>query len=321
MLKDSAVKNILVPTDFSEFARTASDLAVWLAKRGQGKVTFFHALADFRERMAALPDLEQWTTAGADFSKVAESVRADVDKRLAKVAARYTKTGVVVGGKCVFGKTFVEAIHAVQTQGFDLVVIGTRGENAIKRFLVGSTADRLIQHCPAPVLVTHKDQKPQVTSVLAAVDFSAASRQALAKAADLARVSRAKLHVVHVINEADLAELMEQTGATMPRVGRKELQSAAATHLENFVRQALPGATLPELHVAHGDGWRMIGTAAKRVDASVIVLSTIGRGGVSGMLLGSTADRVLHTSDVGVMVVKPEGFETSIAPPVVSQWA
>jgi universal stress protein E len=315
------VKNILVPTDFSEYARTASDLAVWLARKSKGKVTFFHALADFRDRIAALPDLEQWTSAGPDFSRIADAVRADVDKRLAKVAGRYTKTGVPVAGKCVFGKTFVETIHAVQTQGFDLVVLGTRGENAIKRFLVGSTADRLIQHCPAPVYVTHKDQKPQITTVLAAVDFSAASGQALVKAAELARLSKAKLHVVHVLNEADLNELLEQSGSTVPRISRKDLQSAAATHLETFVRKAIPEGALPELHVTHGDSWRMIGTAAKRVDASVIVLSTIGRGGVSGMLLGSTADRILHTSEVGVLVVKPEGFETSIAAPVVSQWS
>lgn len=315
------VKNIIVPTDFSEFARSAGDLAIWLAKRASGKVTFLHALADFRDRVAAMPDLEQWTTAGPDFAKIAETVRAEVEKRLAKVVGRYAKTGVKAEGKCVFGKTFVETIHAVQTQQFDLVVLGTRGENAIKRFLVGSTADRLIQHCPAPVWVTHKDQKPQVTSVLAAVDFSDASRTALAKAAELARIARARLHVVHVLNDADFSELIEKSGDSMPRVTRKEMQAAAAKHLEAFVRAVLPKESLPELHVSHGDGWRMIGTAAKRVDASVIVLSTIGRGGVSGLLLGSTAERVLHTSEVGVLVVKPEGFETSIAPPLVSQWS
>jgi universal stress protein E len=314
------MKKLLVLTDFSDFARAACDQAVWLAKRLSAEVTFLHVVADFREQIAALPESEQWTASGADFDSLAATLREKADARLAKLANRYQKTGVKIVGKTVLGKPYVETIHAVQTQGFDLVFVGTRGESAIKRFLVGSTSSRLIQNCPAPLWVTHQDTKPQISSVLAAVDFSPASQVALRSAAKLAVASKAKLHVVHVLDTADLEALTDLVTAEVPRLSRKQVQQSAANHLQSWLKAHLPEGVKSELHVAHGDSWRMIGTAAVRVDASVIVLGSVGRGGVSGLLLGSTADRVLRTTSVSVLVVKPDGFETGIAPPVVSQW-
>jgi nucleotide-binding universal stress UspA family protein len=53
---------------------------------------------------------------------------------------------------------------------------------------------------------------------------------------------------------------------------------------------------------------------ANRLEADLIVLGTVGRTGLQGLLLGNTAESVLLHSDCDVLTVKPVGFVSPIAP-------
>jgi len=44
----------------------------------------------------------------------------------------------------------------------------------------------------------------------------------------------------------------------------------------------------------------------------LVVIGTVGRSGVPGLLIGNTAEKVLSTVDCSVLTLKPEGFETPI---------
>ncbi len=314
------MNHILVPTDFSDDSRAAVDQAVWLARKGAGDVTLVHALNDLRHATEALPESEGWSANSGDFNRAVEELKRSSDARLAKLAARYEKTGVAIAARTVVGKAFAQVVHGVQEVGFDLVVVGTRGTSGLKRFLVGSTAQRLIQHCPCPVWVVRKDSKPKVSTILAAVDFSDASRAAVKHAGELALILKAKLHLVHVVDDADLRAVTEQAGGLLPKLSRKDMQAVGVKRLDEMVAGLVPEGVEPEHHVTHGDPWRMIATSAKRTEADVVVMGTVGRGGVSGMLLGSTTERVLATVNCGVLAVKPAGFATTVEPAMLSQW-
>lgn len=314
------MNHILVPTDFSDDSRSAVDQAVWLARKGAGDVTLVHALNDLRHATEALPEAEGWSANSGDFNRAVEELKKSSDTRLSKLAARYEKTGVSIATRTVVGKAFAQVVHGVCEAGFDLVVVGTRGTSGLKRFLVGSTAQRLIQNCPCPVWVVRKDAKPKVSTILAAVDFSDASRAAVKTAAELAVKLKARLHLVHVVDDADLRSVTERSGGLLPKLSRKDMQGVGVKRLDELVAGLIPAELEVERHVTHGDPWRMIATATKRTEADVVVLGTVGRGGVSGMLLGSTAERVLATVSCGVLAVKPEGFVSAVEPAMVSQW-
>jgi universal stress protein E len=69
------------------------------------------------------------------------------------------------------------------------------------------------------------------------------------------------------------------------------------------------------LSLAPGIAWQLIRTTARRVGADVIVMGSVGRSGISGLLIGNTAEKVLHAADASVLIVKPDGFESPVPRP------
>jgi hypothetical protein len=65
--------------------------------------------------------------------------------------------------------------------------------------------------------------------------------------------------------------------------------------------------------VAQGAAWKVISSAARRLNADLIVMGSVGRRGVSGFLIGNTAERVLHTAESSLLVIKPDDFETPVS--------
>lgn len=62
-------------------------------------------------------------------------------------------TGVEAEAIAAIGNPAAEIIGAAETRGVDLIIIGRQGANAVRRFLMGSVADRVVQHAPCDVLV------------------------------------------------------------------------------------------------------------------------------------------------------------------------
>ena len=64
-----------------------------------------------------------------------------------------------------------------------------------------------------------------------------------------------------------------------------------------------------------GTPWLEIVQEAQRLRTDLLVLGTVGRSGIKGLLLGNTANRVLGTCDCNLLTVKPAGFVSPIEPP------
>ncbi len=136
------LQRILVPLDFSGRSRQALRYAVPLAERFSARIVLFHAI----EPVAV-------STAGLALVGVAlaEARRAAV-RRLAGTAATLIPGGMLA--KCVVrtGPPAAEILAAVEREDIDLVVMSTRGRTALKRLLLGSTAERVMQRASCPVL-------------------------------------------------------------------------------------------------------------------------------------------------------------------------
>ena len=52
----------------------------------------------------------------------------------------------------------------------------------------------------------------------------------------------------------------------------------------------------------------MIGATAKQLTVDLIVMGSVGRSGLTGLLIGNTAEKTLHASEHSVLIVKPDGF-------------
>lgn len=138
-------QNILVPVDFGEPSNHAIDLALELARRFEGNVTLLH--------VAWMPASYYLTYAeGLSFPLDEMETRARVMLEAATKRAKEQYPRVT--SKIVTGQPWEAIVDEIRTSGADLVVIGTHGRTGISRVVLGSVAERVVRHSPAPVLTT-----------------------------------------------------------------------------------------------------------------------------------------------------------------------
>lgn len=305
--------NILVATDFSPAAEAALQQGVWLARVSGARLTLVHTLPDLRKVVhyaSAKAKLDLLYGEGKEFER---EVRRPSDARLRQTIAALNAPDLNIEYETLIGDPAVEIIHAVQQEGYDLVLVGTRGRSAWERFFVGSTAKRLIRKCPSAVWIVKPEHSGPPRAVLALTDFSEVSRRAVLAGAWAARQAGAALHLLHVIDSSDVPDdLIEK----LPQGGslREEIREEARHRLEQFVA----GLPIPpeqlRSHLSWGTPWKEIARLAQHEQIDLIALGTVGRSGVAGILLGNTAEKVLDTCDCSVLTVKPEGFVSPIKP-------
>jgi nucleotide-binding universal stress UspA family protein len=315
--KNIPFHKILVATDFSPHAHVALQQAVWVASRAQGEVMLAHVVTDLATAAAeAACDLRHEIAAG-DLDRVRSALRDLCRDRLETQLAPYHGAGVTLRHETMLGRPFVELIRAVHHEGYDLILAGTRGLRGWKRFLLGGTAKRLVRKCPSSVWVVHAEHGWPLKKILVAIDFSEVSRKAYRQTVWLAQQAGAELHLLHVIEPSEVhpVRLPQETGAEAAPPSRGRVEQAALARLEQFT-QAAAGDPLPvERHVVISpEPWRSISSLAGLLEVDLVALGTVGRGGIPGLLLGNTAEKVLHACDCGILTVKPDGFVSPLLP-------
>jgi nucleotide-binding universal stress UspA family protein len=139
--------------------------------------------------------------------------------------------------------------------------------------------------------------------ILVPHDFSPHATRALALAADLARVHGGRLLVLHVITPFHPAAA--DSGDSAGSLVAEDLIRSERARLEAVVRATVAGKDAPriECRVEIGDPFRRIADAAASVDS--IVMATAGRTGLSHLVIGSVAEKVVRHASVPVLVVRP----------------
>jgi nucleotide-binding universal stress UspA family protein len=149
----------------------------------------------------------------------------------------------------------------------------------------------------------------QIRHVLCPVDLSDLSRRALAHAGAMARRYGAQVTVLHVV--PNLAPI---------HVPSPLLDDAERARVDAGMRQLtahLPGELVIDLRIQEAaDVSREILAQAAAVPADLLVLGSHGRSGFSRVLLGSTAEKLVHRAVCPTMVVPPQGPDASPDEPV-----
>jgi len=148
--------------------------------------------------------------------------------------------------------------------------------------------------------------------ILVPIDFSPSSEAALHCALDLARELGAPLVVLHVVHD-----LGEAPGYYARMKGRKKqlrrLEDVAAEMMDEFLTEfgkkhkgGKSGIEAIETMMVVGLPVSRVIEAAKKVNARMIVMGSVGRTGLAHTLLGSKAEKVVRLSPIPVLIVKEE---------------
>jgi nucleotide-binding universal stress UspA family protein len=140
--------------------------------------------------------------------------------------------------------------------------------------------------------------------IVVPVDFSSSSLQALEFAANLAKPFNAELVVPFVI-DAPLYVVPDYSGAqssALAQLARDQRLSARA-ELTRIERRYARRRVRLRTEILHGRPAAVIVDTAKRAKADLIVMATHGRAGVSRLVMGSVAERVVRTASCPVLTL------------------
>ncbi len=143
-----------------------------------------------------------------------------------------------------------------------------------------------------------------IHKILVATDFSEHADHAIAHAAEMSAKFVAPLVVLHVASAPVVA--VPDGFVIVPATALADLQIAVNEGLERAVARAHnAGAVGVEGAQAEGAAWEQIVETARERGCDLIVVGTHGRSGLSRVLLGSTAERVVRKAGCAVLVVGP----------------
>lgn len=295
-------KPILVAMDFSPYSAAALKQAVWLARRTGAPIVLTHSIPDFSKSV-------YWGPYEREVNQRELHDRSETAMR--RVVVDLNAMDLDVTFLTLVGEPFVEITRAVQAEGYGMVLAGTRGAGKLEQFFVGSTAKRLIRKCPASIWIVKAEHLVPPRVVLAATDFSEVSFKAVKEGLKIAQQADAEFHLLHIIDSKDVPEdLISRVpeGSTL----RQEINDEATKRLDAFVSSLDVDGSQIQSHLSWGTPWQEIRRIAKHQAAELIVIGTVGRSGIQGLLLGNTAERVLDTCDCSILTIKPDDFVSPI---------
>lgn len=281
--------------------------ATWLASRMSARLLFFSALDLSEAALHAPPRVS---------SGPARTVEEAANQMLADLVKSAEGSGAAAAGKLVRGRGWVEIIREVLRGKHDLVMVGTRDLHGMRRLLSVSRALKLLHECPGPVWVVKPGTNPHPRRILAATDLSPVAEHALRAAVEVAKVTEAELHVLHMVqypldhhwSTGD----PDPTTLTYHRQVRDEARARLHEQLERTAYRDL--RPIPQIHIADELGLPELPILNFSHDHPIdlLVLGTHVRGGLDGALLGNTAERILPELHCSILAVKPPDFVSPI---------
>jgi len=186
-----------------------------------------------------------------------------------------------------------------------LLVVGARGLGGFRGLLLGSVSEQCVHHAACPIAIvrhagaTTTSEGDTMERIIVGVDGSENARRALRWAVDEARIREARLEVVHAWHVPYIGVYSAATAMFEP--GPFE-EAAESTIEDALAGEDLSGLAHPvERVISQGSPAVAILNAAKGAD--LVVVGTRGRGGFSGLLLGSVSHQVVHHAECPVVVV------------------
>jgi nucleotide-binding universal stress UspA family protein len=289
----SPIRAIVAASDFSFSAHRAARRAGGLAKEHGAALHLLHVV----DSSTATSLLRRSPTVDVEQPLLLEAERA-----LDSLAADIVAAGGVVPDRLLREGRVTDEILAMSTSS-DLLVLGPRGLNPLRDFILGSTAERIVRMIDCPMLVVKQDPQIPYENVLVPVDFSEYSLSALRFASELA--PGAKLHVFHAL-DCSLRGRLRHAGVAEEGINAyyDELQREANTSMSELTA-ALPGRPVFGT-VQSGDARVHITERAVAGQCALIVMGKQGRSWLSEHILGSVTRQVLERAACDVVVV-PHG--------------
>lgn len=285
MENETTVRKILVPVDGSETCQIAQETAALLAKKAKAKVTVLHVIQSTRSYLDWPVDMNQPTEY---YDDVYASLEQQAETVVNSAEELFKSEGVSVETETVKEGDVADVILKRASDGYELAVIGGRGEDEKDPTILGSVAKKVVMHAVVPTLIVKKPS--QLSNLLVCVDGSDRSEKALGFAAAIAGMMGSKVTLLNV-QKSLLGEKSPEMAQVSQKIFSKVMKSMPRTELKL------------ESRVVFGVPSNKIVETADKGDYDLIVLGKRGLGTVTRFLMGSTSDAVTYKAKCSVLLI------------------
>jgi universal stress protein E len=286
------LKNILLGSDFSPCSASALQQATRITKWHGARLhavhvvnaTFVREYAEALERPLMLLE-----------SEILEAMRIEMNQWLAK-------TEGAIEGEVLIGMPLDVLLRKTKELNADLLILGLHGEQG-EHTGAGQLATKCLRKAATKVMLVHKDHGGPFKNVIACVDFSEASREAVEQALRVGEQDQSHVHFVHVFTSPwrQLHLHMEDSGSS-PDWEQKYLEAQQA-RLKLFVGDTR-GVHVSFSMVVSGSVLEGISACVRDLHADLLVMGGRGQSNLSYVLLGSTVERLLNELSCSVLVAR-----------------
>ena len=277
-------RKILVAYDGSPSARNALSLASQLAREDKSWVKVLAVVPPYQG------DLEL-----IGVSDIKEAIAGPGQEMLAEARNLADREGISILTNLEQGEPYEQIVQVAEEENCDLIIMGRRGKNKMERELMGSVTARVIGHTSKDVLVTPETGKLSWENILLATDGSTCCDNALARALEIAQERKVKLNAVSVVYTNDEFYAVGQDVM-------KELYQGADKVLDKVRKWGGDLGVQTELFVRDGEPHQAITTMAAEISATLIIMGSHGRKGLTRFLMGSVTERVIGYANCPVLI-------------------
>ncbi|MDN5203179.1 universal stress protein [Fulvivirgaceae bacterium BMA10] len=269
------MKKILVPTDFSEEAGYALDLAYQIAKKINAEILLLNVIEQ--------PGGETFSASGevvhndmASNVYVIELMKR-VKKDINELAQKPEYDGIDIKTEIQIGNPFNGITRVIVNHDVDLVVMGTRGVSGLDELLIGSNTEKVVRlaHCPV-ITVKHEVDFDDIKNIVFASSFEGKLEKVIAKLKDLQSTTGSTLHLVKINTPSNFDADRLNKGLINDFAVKYDLKDYTINVYSDITEE---------------DG---ILNFAEDIGANVIALATHGRTGFRHLLSGSIAEDIVN---------------------------
>jgi nucleotide-binding universal stress UspA family protein len=304
-------KSILVHISADEPLQSKLHAAVDLAHRNDATLTLFDVVPSLPASRRIL---------GTETSKldVEEAMAEDRLEKLKTIAGDLDADRIEVS--VAHGTSYIEIIREVLTHNHDLIITAPDEPRRLS-FAGAATTMHLMRKSPVPVWV-HSAGALGAHGVAVAVGPFDTERRNMGLNRTLMQIASSlaaqKTEALHVISawrlqgesmlRSSRSSFTDQEVSQMLTDARAEAQA----EIDRLLSDVEPLPVPVEIHLSKGEPGLTVANLVDEIKPTTLVMGTIARTGLSGMIIGNTAEQVLGMIKTSVIAVKPEGFQSPV---------
>ncbi|RXG31623.1 universal stress protein [Leeuwenhoekiella marinoflava] len=275
------IKKLLVPTDFSEQADQAFEVACQLAKRYNAQLHLIHLIEFPHTILESVTGTQRFEPPEAlFFLKMAQ-------KSFQELKSQPCAKGIEIIEMVKFNNIYQGILDYAKSESIDTIIMGSHGTSGFEELFIGSNTEKIVRHATRPVLVIKKQHIHfKVKTLVFATDLDDDNVKPLKKAFEFAEAEEATLKLVY-INTPDRFETTEKITSLFETFSAKINKTINDFEIYN------------DLKVERG-----IMNYAKNLNADLIAIGTHGRKGLAHFFNGSLSEDLVNHAKRPVLTFK-----------------